>query len=213
MLNLPDLEQVPAPLRGRRVLSLRFAYPGDASAGEHFAAPLRALAPALIDAIAPLSTSNLGQIHADPEQPGPGWSSGMLLNTIDGAFATRLLEKVGPGTSAPLIGVELRHLGGATAVDVPDGSAAGGRASAFAFTMIGVPNPALFDQVIPAFADELTTSIRPWVSDETAVNFGSHAATPETFATAWPPEIHRRLQAARALYDPERLFTYAPTSD
>ncbi len=30
IMNLPDVEMVPPPLRGRRVLSLRFAYPGDA---------------------------------------------------------------------------------------------------------------------------------------------------------------------------------------
>lgn len=212
ILNLPDFEQVPPPLRGRRVLSLRFAFPGDPSEGELLAAPLRALAPTIIDTVAPLSTANLGQIHNDPEEPGPGWSSGMLLDAIDGNFATQLLQRVGPGTTAPLIGVELRHLGAATAVDVAGGTAAGGRASAFTFTMIGVPNPALFDQVIPAFADELTESIRPWISDETTINFAGDSSTPEEFASAWPPEIHQRLQAARALYDPDRLFTFGPSS-
>ncbi|MHA6693768.1 FAD-binding oxidoreductase [Homoserinimonas sp. A520] len=212
ILNFPDFEQVPPPLRGRRVLSLRFAYPGDPDDGELLAAPLRALAPTMIDAIAPLSTAALGQIHNDPEEPGPGWSSGMLLNAIDGGFATQLLARVGPGTTSPLLGVELRHLGAATAADVAGGSAAGGRASAFTFTMIGVPNPALFDQVIPAFANELTDSIRPWVSEETAINFAADTSTPEAFAAAWPREIHARLQAARALYDPARLFTFGPSS-
>ena len=213
ILKFPDFEQVPPPLRGRRVLSLRFAYPGDAGEGELLAAPLRALAPTIIDAIAPLSTADLGQIHNDPDQPGAGWSSGMLLQAIDEGFATQLLAKVGAGTTAPLLGVELRHLGAATALDVTGGSAVGGRASAFTLTMIGVPDPALFDVIIPAFADELAASIRPWISDETTINFAGDISTMEAFASAWPRETHHRLQAARALYDPSGLFTYGPTSD
>ncbi len=135
----------------------------------------------------------------------------MLLNDLDGEFASQLLARVGAGTNAPLIAAELRHLGAATTVDVPEGSAVGGRASGFTLTLIGVPNPDLFAVVIPTFADELVTSIRPWVSDETTINFGD-PHTMEEFASAWPPHIHERLQAARALYDPQGLFTYAPSS-
>jgi|SRR5690554_1666477 len=212
IMNLPDFEAVPPPLRGQRVLSLRFAYPGDESEGRPLAEPLRRLGPTLIDSIATLPTAELGTIHNDPDQPGPGWSRGVLLTAIDQGFATELLARIGPGTTGPLLGTEIRHLGAATTVDVPEGSAVGGRASAFTFTMIGVPNPELFDLVIPTFADELIDSIRPWISDETTINFAGHATTMDEFALAWPREIHDRLQAARALYDPQGLFTYGPSS-
>src|SRR5690554_202309 len=212
LMNLPDFEAVPPPLRGRRVLSLRFAYPGDEREGQRLAEPLRALGPTLVDSIAPLPTANLGMIHNDPDQPGPGWSRGVLLNKLDAEFATKLLGKIGPGTEAPLIVTELRHLGAATTVDVAGGSAVGGRASAFTLTMVGVPDPRLFESVIPRFADDLLTSIRPWISDETTINFAGSATTVEEFASAWPREIHDRLQAARALYDPNGLFTYAASS-
>lgn len=212
VMNLPDIEMVPPPLRGRRVLSLRFAFPGDAGDGERLAAPLRSLAPALLDALGPLDAANLGQIHNDPDQPGVGWSRGMLLGDLDQDFASRLLERIGAGTTAPLMVAELRHLGAATTRDVPGGSAVGGRASSYALTLVGVPDPDLFDAVLPAFADELVASIRPWVSEETTINFATDAATIEELAAAWPPEIHERLQAARALYDPHGLFTYGASS-
>lgn len=212
IMNLPDFEAVPAPLRGRRVLSLRFAYPGDEAAGQRLAEPLRALGPTIIDSIAALPTADLGMIHNDPDQPGPGWSRGMLLNDLDSDFATKLLAGVGPGTEAPLIVTEVRHLGAATTVDVAGGSAVGGRASAFTLTLVGVPNPDLFESVIPGFADGLVADIRPWISDETTVNFGGDARTMEEFASAWPRDIHDRLQSARALYDPQGLFTYGPHS-
>ncbi|MBE9938629.1 FAD-binding oxidoreductase, partial [Cellulosimicrobium cellulans] len=41
VLALPDLPFVPEHLRGRTVLALRFAYPGDPAEGERLAAPLR----------------------------------------------------------------------------------------------------------------------------------------------------------------------------
>jgi hypothetical protein len=212
ILNLPDLEVVPPPLRGRRVLTLRFAYPGATADGERLAAPLRELAPAMMDAIGPLETRDIGRIHNDPDQPGPGWSRGMLLNALDQDFATRLLERVGAGTTAPIIVTELRHLGAATTTDVAGGSAVGGRASSYAFTLVGTPNPELFDAVLPAFADGVVSSIRPWISEETTVNFAGNVETMEELAPAWPRAIHDRLQAARALYDPRGLFTYGASS-
>lgn len=213
IMNLPDFEAVPPPLRGRRVLSLRFAHPGDPAEGARLAEPLRALAPSMIDAIGPLPMADLGQIHNDPPEPGPSWYRGMLLNTLDGDFVTELLTRVGAGTSAPLIATELRHLGGATRTDVAGGSAVGGRASEFTLSFIGVPDPALFEQVLPAFTDELTAALAPWVSAETTVNFAADPATMADLARAWPPQVHERLQAARALYDPHSLFTYVPSSD
>jgi hypothetical protein len=212
IMNLPDVDLVPPPLRGRRVLALRFAYPGDAAVGERLAEPLRSLAPAIIDAVGPLDAANMGQIHNDPDQPGPGWSSGLLLDDIDQHFATRLLERVGAGTTSPLVVVELRHLGAATTTDVAGGSAVGGRASSYTLSLVGVPNPQLFETVIPDFADGLTSSIRPWVSEETTINFAGAPTTMDELAKAWPPEIHDRLQAARALYDPLGLFTSAASS-
>ncbi len=41
IIRYPDLEVVPAILRGRRLLNLRFAYPGSIDEGERLARPLR----------------------------------------------------------------------------------------------------------------------------------------------------------------------------
>lgn len=213
ILNLPDFEVIPEPIRGRQVLSLRFAHPGDPGEGARLAEPLRSLAPAIIDAIGPLSTADLGLIHNDPDQPGPAWGQGMLLNALDQDFASQLLARVGAGTGAPLVGTELRQIGAATQTDVVGGSAVGGRSSEYALFMIGVPNPSLFATVLPAFGDDLVAGIRPWISGETTINFVGDSQTVEVFTSAWPRETHDRLQAVRALYDPHGLFTYASSSD
>ena len=103
---------------------------------------------------------------------------------------------------------EVRHLGGATHRDVAGGSAVGGRASGFTFTLIGAPNPTLFGEVLPAVSDRLVRAITPWLSPETNINFAGAARSDEHFASAWPADISARLASVRAQYDPDGVFPY-----
>jgi hypothetical protein len=97
----------------------------------------------------------------------------------------------------------VRHLGAATRIDVPEGSAVGGRSGAYAFTLIGVPEPSLFAKIIPEAAQQIFETLRPWINDETTVNFSSPgvAGTP-----AWSGEMMDRLAAVRRTHDPDRVF-------
>ncbi len=209
VLRLPDLPAVPEPLRGRRVLSLRFAYPGPPAEGRRFAEPLRSAAPVLVDALGELPLTRVGAIHGDPRDPVPVWSRGLLLSTIDQDAITVLLDHVGAGTDAPFVSVEVRHLGGATHRDVPEGSAVGGREAGFALSIIGVPDPALFATAEPAAADALLADLEPWISSETTINFAGRP-TAEEFRRAWPSAVFARLAEVRRAYDPHRIFPYAP---
>ncbi len=208
IMHFPPIEQIPEIFRGKTLAMLRFARPGDAETGAALAAPLRALAPAVIDAVAPLPLANVATIHNDPTDPGMAWSRGALLVDLDDSFATVLLSSVGAGTSGPVMVTEVRHLGGATAVDVPEGSSAGGRASGYTLSMIGAPNPALFETVLPGATDALLASIAPWVSPETNINFAAGSG-PE-FAKAWPAATFARLASIRATLDPDDTFPFGP---
>lgn len=107
---------------------------------------------------------------------------------------------------------EIRHLGGATVKDVAEGSAASGRAAGFTFYTIGVPDPSLFETVLPAAADRVSAAIAPWISPETNANFAGRFATHEQFASAWPAETFARLATVKKHYDPLGLFTYGPVA-
>jgi len=211
IMHFPPVEQVPEVFRGKTLLMLRFAFPGDATRGAELAAPLRALAPAVMDTMAEMPASAIASIHNDPTDPGPAFSRGLLLNGLDDEFATALLSVVGAGTQTPVMVTELRHLGGATDHDVPGGSAAGGRASGYSMSLIGAPNPALFAEVLPGATTALIAAIDPWVSEETAINFAGDPAG-DQFAKAWPPKTSDRLRAIRSSVDPDRVFAYGPTS-
>jgi hypothetical protein len=212
ILRLPDFDAIPEPLRGRTVLNLRFAYPGAAAEGERLAAPLRGLAPAMIDTIGVLPTSKVGLIHNDPTEPAPGWVTGGLLSAVDQDFAGELLATVGPEQQVPLIVVEVRHLGARTAIDVPEGSAVGGREAGYTLTVVGVPNPSLFAEVLPAVAAQLTTAIAPWISPQTTINFAGDGSDAERYRRAWAPEVHERLDTIRHSWDPAGLFAYGPAA-
>jgi len=213
-VHLPDIDELPPHLRGQTMVSVRFAFPGSPEEGEQLAAPLRGAAPVLIDALGPMPLADVAAIHADPTDPSPAWGRGLMLQgagqpDLDADFVSTLLSHVGVGVPSPIMVAELRHLGSATARDVPGGSAVGGRSSGFTLMLIGAPNPALFETVLPAAADAVVASIAPWVSPETTINFAG-GADPAEFESAWPAEIFSRLAAVRAQVDPTGLFPYGP---
>ncbi len=212
MIHFPPFETVPEPVRGHFGIAIRFAYPGSPEEGAALAEPLRGLAPALMDYVGELPTSQMGIIHSDPTEPMPAWDRGTLLNTIDQPLVTALLAQLGPGVESPFMISEFRHLGGATATDVPNGSAARGRRAGFTFYTVAIPNETAVAGELEASATRLVESLGPWMSQELHPNFSSPVTTWEQFADGWPRDVLERLVAVKKQYDPHALFTYGPVA-
>ncbi|MDX6279328.1 MAG: hypothetical protein QOH03_399 [Kribbellaceae bacterium] len=210
ILRLPPLEFIPEPLRGKTVISVRFAFVGDPAEGERLFQPIRDLGPAIIDAVAEMPITAMATIHNDPTDPSPSWDRGLLLNELDADFAKTFLEVAGPDQQVPFIAIEIRHLGGATKRDVPEGSAVGGRGGAYTFFMAGVPDPSLFATVLPRAADAILSAIGPWKADETTINYAGGLTVPGAYEASWPAATFTRLAEVRATYDPNTLFPYGP---
>jgi len=206
IMRLPDFPDVPEPLRGHTVIALRFAYAGDAANGQRLAAPLRALAPVLLDFVSEIPATAIETIHNDPDEPGPGWVHGRMLTSIDQNFTDTLLGLVGAEQQVPFVVVEVRHLGEATRRDVEGGSAVGGRDAGFTFTLIGVPDPSLFADVLPRAAQHIVDALSPWMSGITNANFASHRTVDDPPSPAWPPDIAARLDTIRHQFDPDGVF-------
>ena len=210
LMRFPDAEFLPPPIRGRFLAVLRVAAPRPADGGERVAAPLRALAPVELDALDPLPLADVARIHDDPEGPLPSWGWGALLGPIDGEFAGTLASRFHATAPVPFLGIELRHLGGAAAVDVEGGSAVGGRGAAFAIHVLGVPDPSLFADALPRAAEGFADAIRPWIAPATNIHWISHVPDAAEFATAWPPATLARLAEVRRRVDPHGVFPYGP---
>ncbi|MDF1477832.1 FAD-binding protein [Leifsonia sp. H3M29-4] len=210
IMHFPPIEQVPEPMRGRTLLMLRFAFPGDAAEGVTLAAPLRALATPFMDTLDELPASAIATIHNDPTEPGLGWASGLMLRDLDQGFASAVLATVGTGVDTPFLATEIRHIGGATRHDVEGGSAVGGRSAGYLMNVVGMPNPALFETVLPDAFGAFLDAIAPWVSADMNVNFRVWH-TPEEFRSLWPAESFTRLDVVRSEVDPSGTFAYGPT--
>ncbi len=212
IIRFPEFDSVPEPIRGHHAIALRFAYPGSAEDGKQLVAPLRDLAPSLMDTVDTLPTSLMGLIHGDPTEPLPAWDFGLLLSSVDQNLATKILDHVGAGTQSPLMITEIRHLGGKAAIDVPEGSAVGGRSGKFTLYAIGVPDPSLFETVLPAVANSMVNAVAPWASPETTVNFAGRFTSRPHFESAWPSDIFSKLETVKKSYDHRGLFTYGPAA-
>jgi FAD/FMN-containing dehydrogenase len=134
----PDLPTVPEVIRGAFTLTLRFAFPGTVAEGERLAAPVRALAPVLLDRLAALPAANVADISHDPTDPVVVWTSGHMATHADDTLASIVLAHFGEAAHAPFVGFEMRHIGAASERDIPGGSAVGGRANHFAFGVVGL---------------------------------------------------------------------------
>jgi FAD/FMN-containing dehydrogenase len=208
ILRMPDLPFIPEPIRGRTLLTVRFAYTGDAATGEKLAAALRSAAPVYLDQLAEMPAAAIGTIHNDPPSPTVGWTAGRMLKAVDEDFVGTLLGFAGADKDVPFVAVEVRSFGAAPATDVPAGSAVGGRGAKGALNIVGVPNPELFATVIPDAADALLGALTPWISPVNNVNFAGGFANTDEYRGAWPPAIFERLSEVKKEYDPQGLFAY-----
>ena len=166
-------------------------------------APLRQLAPCK-DEVSRTSPSILPVLHGDPDEPFAFWVSGLLLGELDRAFAMALLAQLEEHPT--LVGFELRHLGGATERDVPEGSAVGGRAAKFAAAFMWRPQLDLFETAHPRSEARLREALAPWLHEGTNINFAARVRDRAHFDSAWPPEIREGLEKVRNRYDPDGIF-------
>jgi FAD/FMN-containing dehydrogenase len=159
--------------------------------------PLRALGP-FTDAIRPMSPAELGEIHNDPEEPSAGASAHLSLTSLPDDAIDALVTHAG----APLISVELRHLGGA----LDRGSVCHGAANwvqgAYALFAVGIVPDAQAAMTVDAALTTLTEALHPFEAARAIVNFAE--GRPARFFDGYT--VHR-LRALKAQMDPERRFS------
>ena len=82
LFRFPDMPGVPEPDRGTFLIHVRVAYTGWPANGERLLRPLRALGP-IIDTVADIPYTSIGEIHNDPTEPMPVLDRGTLLRELD----------------------------------------------------------------------------------------------------------------------------------
>jgi FAD/FMN-containing dehydrogenase len=214
VLRLPPLPELPEPLRGAFLVSLRFAYNGTAEDGERMIAPLRAVAPAVLDTVRDMPYTEVASIHNEPTDPLPYYERGIMLREFPAQAQDKLVELVGPASATTLWIAELRALGGAWDREpaVPNAVATRG----LPYSLLGVSvGPLSQEQQLKKSVAELLDGMQPWQGDRRLVN----NLAPDEAADAaaiYGPERYERLAAIKKTYDPANMFrlnhNVAPTA-
>lgn len=210
LLRIPDIEGAPPPLRGRLSVHLRIAYLGEAADGARLVAPLRAVAPALLDGVREMPFTESDSIHLDPTTPGPSWVSSMLLADLPAEAVDALLATAGPEVDVPLIMAELRHMGGALRRPPEVPNAVAGRDAAYSLFLLGPEAPGVGRAVSLAGAAVLE-ALAAWRASQRLVNFLGSEDETRAVTRAYPAEVAARLSELKDRFDPHGLFRYGHT--
>jgi FAD/FMN-containing dehydrogenase len=203
-LRLPSLREVPEPLRGVFTVALRIAYTGTAEDGERMIAPLRAVAPAVLDTVADMPYAKVASIHNEPTDPLPYYERSIMLREFPAEAQDKMVELVGPDSNTTMWIAELRALGGAWDREpvVPNAVATRG----LPYVLLGVEvGPLSEEQRLKESIAALLDGMAPWQGDRRLVN----NLAPEEAADAvaiYGPERYERLARVKKTYDPTNMF-------
>jgi hypothetical protein len=137
----------------------------------------------------------------DPRDPVPSDSVHAMLGELDAAAIDALVNAAGPGSGSTLVSVELRHAGGALSRAAAGAGAVATLPGSYAFFAVGIADPALAEKT-DADLDRVARALRPYEAGH-YLNFVEERTDATGF---FPPEVARRLEAARESYDPQRVM-------
>ena len=196
ILQLPPIEAIPEPVRGKSFAVIEVIHCGSEAEGRELVAPLRGLGPVL-DTVELIPVEALSHLHMDPEQPVPGRGDGMALADLDVHAIDAI---VSTSVGSPLLSVEVRQLGGAIGRSHAEHGAAAAFEAPFMLYAVGMaPTPEAADAV-ERTVGRLRSELAPWEAAHTYLNF---AETKRAAKSLWSETSYARLRRIKAAVDPQ----------
>lgn len=191
VMRFPDIPQVPEPLRGRYVASVRIAYAGPAEEGERLVAPLRAVGERVRDDLRAMPYAESHTIHGDPDFPHPYAATNALLGELTPGALETLLPLAEPCV------LDIRHLGGELRERGKGQIAVDHRDAGYAVRVITLD---------VARQAEIRQALAPWtVGQAMTFVYGQGVAD---LRSGYAPETLDRLLELKAAHDPANLFRF-----
>ena len=201
LLNVPPLEEIPEPVRGRSFVVVEAAWIGDEASGAEQLAPLRRLDPAM-DTFEMIPPTGLAALHMDPPEPVPGAGDGVLLGDFPAEAVDALVAAAGAGTDSPLLSVEVRHLGGAASRAEPEHGALAAIDAPYTLLAVGMAATPQMKQAVMERLDRLQAALAQW----DAGRFLNFTERPGNTQRMFTEETYRRLREVKSRYDPENVI-------
>jgi FAD/FMN-containing dehydrogenase len=200
--SVPPAPDFPEHLHGHRVLVAGLCFAGDLEAGERAIAPLKRLAPLLLERVAPMPYT-VRQTLQDPSAPaglGNYWKSGYLTGLEDEVIE-RVVTRAG-ATPNPLTQLHLYVLGGAAGRIEENETAYCHRAAPYLFSIVTL-RADLTEDAAPQveWARAFWAELEPFATGA-YVNFaGEDGSVRDAY-----PGHYGRLAVIKAAWDPTNLF-------
>lgn len=205
-LSPPDLPDVPAPVRGKKLLTIDAACIGSREEGEAAIAPLRAIGEPIIDTFDQIPASGLCRIHMDPEQPVPGRGHHRPLLELPDEAIDAFVSLVGPASGSPLVSAEIRHIGGALGRPDPDGGALTHLDATYLMFGVGVPISPEIGEAIENRLHAIGDALDPWAAEGGYFNFSERPCNADAIL---PAEVCSRLAEVKGRRDPDHRIVGA----
>jgi hypothetical protein len=207
VLRLPPAPQLPELLRARFLVQLRLAHVGDAEEGERLAAPMRALAPRVMDTLGERPVTAIDGVHQDPCHPMPTYERCTMMRELSPQVVDLLLHLVGPDAETAVLMVKLRQMGGALARPPAVPNAVTGWDADWSLFALGVLAPET-EAAVPRDVDALVAAFAPHGTGTTFPNLHGVPGDAADRARAWSPDTARRLRELTITWDPDGMFRY-----
>jgi hypothetical protein len=210
-LNVPPMPDIPEPLRGRSVITVRFCYTGEdlEGRGEELLTPWRELGQPIMDTFGVMPYEMMDMISMDPVDPLGAYGHSEMLRDLSQATQHTLVKLAGAGSNTPLIMLEVRQLGGALSRPPADLNPMGRGDARFILNGIGATFSPEMAQSVQAYLAYIAEAVEPYASGTQYVNFMDlDGATPERVKAAYSPEDWDRLVELKGRRDPHNLFRF-----
>ena len=210
-LNVPPIPDVPEPLRGRSVITVRFCYTGEdlAEKGEELLGPWRGFGEPIMDTFGVMPYEAMDMISMDPVDPIGAYGHSEMLRELSRETRRTLVDLAGSGSDTPLLLLEMRQLGGALSRPPADLNPMGRSDAAYAMNGIGATFTPEMAQAVQAYLAHVAEAAKPHATGATYVNFVDlNGASPERVKAAYSADDWERLVELKGRRDPGNLFRY-----
>jgi FAD/FMN-containing dehydrogenase len=211
-MNFPPFEEIPEPLRGNSLITVRFCYTGEdlEKEGEELLRPWReGLGEPVMDTFGVMPYEAMDLISMDPVDPIGAYGHVEMLRDLSPETAETLVELAGADSNSPLVMLELRQLGGALSRPPADLNPMGRSDSRFIMYGLGATPTPEMAQAVQAYLAYIAETVSSHASGATYVNFMDlYGTTLERVRAAYSPEDWERLIALKERYDPTNLFRF-----
>lgn len=210
-LNLPPMPELPEPLQGASLISVRACYTGEnlEERGREMLRPWREFGDPVMDTFGVMPYEAMDMISMDPVDPIGAYGHTEMVRDLSSESVEILVELMGPGSDTPLLMLELRHLGGALTRPPADLNPMGRSDSHFILNGIGATFTPEMAQAVQSYLAYVAEALKPHTTGVTYVNFMDlDGVTPERVKAAYSPEDWERLVELKDRHDPNNRFRF-----